>query len=121
MGHSMGGGGSLEASLSRPSLQAAIPLTPWNTQKSFNSRVPTLIIGAESDSVASVRSHAEPFYESIPAATEKAYLELNNASHFAPKHLEHHDREVQHLLAEAVRGQRHPLRAVPVPGTPGRR
>ncbi|WP_221481692.1 bis(hydroxyethyl) terephthalate hydrolase [Actinomadura livida] len=84
MGHSMGGGGSLEASLSRPSLQAAIPLTPWNTQKSFNSRVPTLIIGAESDSVASVRSHAEPFYESIPAATEKAYLELNNASHFAP-------------------------------------
>ncbi|TDE35519.1 alpha/beta hydrolase [Actinomadura sp. 6K520] len=85
MGHSMGGGGSLEASLSRPSLQAAIPLTPWDLNKNFrNSRVPTLIVGAESDSVASVRTHAEPFYESIPAATEKAYLELNNASHFAP-------------------------------------
>ncbi|TDC47919.1 alpha/beta hydrolase [Actinomadura sp. KC345] len=85
MGHSMGGGGSLEASLDRPELQAAIPLTPWNTNRNFrNVRVPTMIIGAENDSVASVTSHSEPFYESIPAATEKAYLELNNASHFAP-------------------------------------
>jgi dienelactone hydrolase len=41
MGHSMGGGGTLEAADDRPALQAAIPLN-------------------------------------------KAYLELNNASHFAP-------------------------------------
>lgn len=85
MGHSMGGGGTLEASLDRPSLQAAIPLTPWDLNKNFRSdRVPTLIIGAENDSIASVTSHSEPFYESIPASSEKAYLELNNASHFAP-------------------------------------
>ncbi|MEU8797424.1 alpha/beta hydrolase [Spirillospora sp. NPDC048819] len=85
MGHSMGGGGTLEASLDRPSLQAAIPLTPWDLNKNFrNDQVPTLIIGAENDSVASVTSHSEPFYESIPASSEKAYLELNGASHFAP-------------------------------------
>ncbi len=85
MGHSMGGGGSLEASESRPSLKAAIPLTPWNLKKNWrNNRVPTLIVGAENDSIASVRSHAEPFYESIPSTTNKAYLELNNATHFAP-------------------------------------
>jgi dienelactone hydrolase len=85
-GHSMGGGGSLEAARSRPSLQAAVPLAPWNLTKTWSDlRVPTLIIGGESDTVASVSSHSVPFYTSIPAATEKAYLELNNASHFFPQ------------------------------------
>ncbi|MEV4802055.1 alpha/beta hydrolase [Nonomuraea sp. NPDC049421] len=85
-GHSMGGGGTLEAASSRSSLQAAVPIAPWNTQKSWSGvRVPTMIIGGESDSIAPVRSHSEPFYESIPASSEKAYLELNNASHFFPQ------------------------------------
>ncbi|GAA3960601.1 lipase [Amorphoplanes auranticolor] len=85
-GHSMGGGGSLEAAKDRPSLQAAVPLAPWNLTKSWSGlRVPTLIIGGESDSIASVSAHSIPFYNSIPAATEKAYLELNNASHFFPQ------------------------------------
>ncbi len=85
-GHSMGGGGSLEAARTRPSLQAAVPLAPWNGTKSWSSvRVPTLIVGGESDTVAPVSSHSIPFYNSIPSATEKAYLELNNASHFFPQ------------------------------------
>ncbi|MFC7534093.1 alpha/beta hydrolase family protein [Actinoplanes sp. GCM10030250] len=85
VGHSMGGGGTLEAALSRPSLQAAIPLTPWNTTKSWSrNTVPTLVIGADGDSVAPVRTHAEPFFSSLPSSPGKAYLELNNASHFAP-------------------------------------
>jgi predicted dienelactone hydrolase len=85
-GHSMGGGGTLEAAKDRPSLQAAVPLAPWNLTKSWSSlRVPTLIIGGESDTVAPVSSHSIPFYTSIPSATEKAYLELNNASHFFPQ------------------------------------
>ncbi|MFI6746395.1 alpha/beta hydrolase [Actinomadura luteofluorescens] len=85
MGHSMGGGGSLEATEDRPQLQASIPLTPWDTQKNFSDvRVPTMIIGAQSDSVAPVSSHAEPFYESIPASSEKAYMELAGAGHTAP-------------------------------------
>jgi len=85
MGHSMGGGGSLAASRTRPALQAAIPMTPYHGTKNWSSvRVPTLIIGAENDSVASVTAHAEPFYTSMSSAPDKAYLELNNASHSAP-------------------------------------
>ena len=85
-GHSMGGGGSLEAAAARPSLQAAVPLAPWNLDKTWSEvRVPTLIIGGESDSVAPVATHSIPFYNSIPASSEKAYLELNNASHFFPQ------------------------------------
>jgi alpha-beta hydrolase superfamily lysophospholipase len=85
MGHSMGGGGSLEAAADRPSLQAAVPLTGWNLQKDWSDvQVPTFVIGAEDDSVASVRSHSEPFYESLPGELDKAYMELAGASHFAP-------------------------------------
>jgi predicted dienelactone hydrolase len=85
MGHSMGGGGSLAASRTRPSLQASIPLAPYHTTKNWAAdTVPTLIIGAENDTVAPVSSHAEPFYTSLPASSDKAYLELNNASHSAP-------------------------------------
>ncbi|HEX4811326.1 MAG TPA: alpha/beta hydrolase [Nonomuraea sp.] len=85
-GHSMGGGGTLAAAESRPSLQAAVPLAPWHTDKTWNTvRVPTMIVGGESDSIAPVSSHSQLFYESIPASSEKAYLELNAASHFFPQ------------------------------------
>ncbi len=85
MGHSMGGGGALRAAVQRPALQAVIPLTPWHTTKNWASvHVPTMIIGAENDTIAPVATHAEPFYTSIPSTVEKAYLELNNASHLAP-------------------------------------
>ncbi|MGK5678228.1 bis(hydroxyethyl) terephthalate hydrolase [Actinoplanes sp. URMC 104] len=85
VGHSMGGGGTLEAAKSRPSLQAAVPLTAWNTDKTWPEiRTPTLVVGAESDTVAPVSSHSIPFYNSLPSSLDKAYLELNNASHFAP-------------------------------------
>lgn len=85
MGHSMGGGGTLEAAADRPTLQAAIPLTPWDTRKSFSTnRVPTMIVGAQSDTVAPVSQHSIPFYTSLNSTYEKAYLELRGASHFAP-------------------------------------
>ncbi|XKK36877.1 dienelactone hydrolase family protein [Nocardiopsis sp. ARC36] len=85
MGHSMGGGGTLAVADDRPELRAAIPLTPWHTQKSWSGmEVPTLVIGAENDSVASVRTHSIPFYESLPGNLDRAYLELRGASHFAP-------------------------------------
>ncbi|MER6675311.1 bis(hydroxyethyl) terephthalate hydrolase [Streptomyces sp. NPDC000983] len=85
MGHSMGGGGTLEAAKSRPSLQAAIPLTPWNLDKTWPEvTTPTLIFGADGDTIASVGSHAEPFYTSLPSGTDRAYLELNGATHFTP-------------------------------------
>lgn len=85
MGHSMGGGGSLEAAKSRTSLKAAIPLTGWNLDKTWPElRTPTLVVGADGDTVAPVSSHSEPFYESLPNSLDRAYLELNNASHFTP-------------------------------------
>ncbi|MET9852539.1 dienelactone hydrolase family protein [Streptomyces sp. NPDC006450] len=85
MGHSMGGGGTLEAAKSRPSLQAAIALTGWNTDKSWPEiKTPTLIVGADGDTIAPVATHSEPFYTSLPSSLDKAYLELNNATHFTP-------------------------------------
>jgi triacylglycerol lipase len=84
-GHSMGGGGTLMAARDNPSLKAAVPMTPWSQTKSFSTvRVPTLVVGGENDSVAPVASHSIPFYTSLPASLDKAYAELNNASHFAP-------------------------------------
>nr|7YKQ_A Chain A, Triacylglycerol lipase [Thermomonospora curvata DSM 43183]7YKQ_B Chain B, Triacylglycerol lipase [Thermomonospora curvata DSM 43183]7YKQ_C Chain C, Triacylglycerol lipase [Thermomonospora curvata DSM 43183]7YKQ_D Chain D, Triacylglycerol lipase [Thermomonospora curvata DSM 43183] len=85
-GHSMGGGGTLEAARRRPSLKAAIPIAPWNLDKTWPEvTTPTLIIGGENDSIAPVATHAIPFYNSLTNATEKAYLELNGASHFFPQ------------------------------------
>jgi len=84
-GHSMGGGGTLMAARDNPSLKAAVPMTPWSQTKSFSTvRVPTIIFGAENDSVAPVASHSIPFYTSLPSTLDKAYAELNGASHFAP-------------------------------------
>lgn len=84
-GHSMGGGGALIAAEDNPGLKAALPLTPWNLSTSFTGvRVPTLIVGADGDSIASVAVHARPFYASLPATTPKAYAELNFATHFTP-------------------------------------
>lgn len=84
-GHSMGGGGALIAAENNPTLKASLPLTPWNSTTSFNDvRVPTLIVGADGDTIASVARHARPFYASLPATTFKAYAELNGASHFTP-------------------------------------
>ncbi|MFE3663751.1 dienelactone hydrolase family protein [Streptomyces sp. NPDC059164] len=85
MGHSMGGGGSLEAAKSRPSLKAAIPLTGWNIDKTWPElRTPTLVVGADGDTIAPVATHSELFYESMPGSLDKAYLELRGASHFTP-------------------------------------
>lgn len=85
MGHSMGGGGTLEAATTRASIAAAIPLTGWNTDKTWPGvDAATLVFGAENDSVAPVGSHSIPFYNSLTSAEERAYLELNGASHVAP-------------------------------------
>lgn len=84
-GHSMGGGGALIAARDNPTLKAAYPLTPWNSSTAFSTvRVPTLIIGADGDTIAPVAVHARPFHASLPATTMKAYGELNNGTHFSP-------------------------------------
>lgn len=85
-GHSMGGGGTLEALEEDTSglVKAGVPLAPWNTDKTWNTvREPVLIVGGESDTVAPVSSHSIPFYNSL--AGPKTYVELNGASHFFPQ------------------------------------
>ncbi|WP_222593529.1 alpha/beta hydrolase [Aeromicrobium flavum] len=85
MGHSMGGGGTLEAAKDRRSIEATIGLTPWNSDKTWPEvEAASLEIGAQNDSVAPVGSHAIPFYNSLTNAERRSYLELRGASHFAP-------------------------------------
>ena len=84
-GYSMGGGGAIEATSRRPSIKAAVPWTPWHTTKTFEGiRTPTLIVGAQNDSTASVASHAIPLYEGLPADLPKAYAELRGQGHSLP-------------------------------------
>ncbi|HEY8924967.1 MAG TPA: alpha/beta hydrolase [Polyangia bacterium] len=84
MGHSMGGGGTLEtANAHSAELRAAIPLTPWDLVTSFGMiTTPTLILAGQTDSVAPVAQHAMPFYSSIPATSVKAYAEFAGGDHY---------------------------------------
>lgn len=85
MGHSMGGGGTLIAARRDPTLEAAVPLTGWSADANFSSlQVPALVVSAENDTIASDAAHSRPFYESMPATLDKAYLLLDEAGHFAP-------------------------------------
>lgn len=84
-GHSMGGGGALIAAENNPGLKAALPLTPWNLSTNFSDvQVPTLIVGADGDTVAPAAIHARPFYASLSSSVRKAYAELNFSTHFTP-------------------------------------
>jgi dienelactone hydrolase len=81
-GHSMGGGGTLSAANQDSSIKAAVALQPWHTDKTWPGiQIPTMIIGAENDTIAPVASHSIPFYNSATGAREKAYGEINNAGH----------------------------------------
>lgn len=85
-GHSMGGGGTLEALAADTSglVKAGVPLAPWNTDKTWNNvSEPVMIVGGEADTVAPVSSHSIPFYTTL--AGPKGYVELNGASHFFPQ------------------------------------
>lgn len=85
MGHSMGGGGALEAAATGGSIEAAIPLTGYNRDTSWPEvDAATLVIGAQNDNVAPVGRYSEPFYQGLTGAEERTYLELAGASHYAP-------------------------------------
>jgi dienelactone hydrolase len=83
MGWSMGGGGTLESAANQPSLKAAIALAPWDLNNvAAQITVPTLIFGADGDTVASVSAFAQPFYTSLAQDRDKALVVLKNADHF---------------------------------------
>jgi hypothetical protein len=84
-GHSMGGGGAMSAVREDPDLLAAVPFTPWHVSSSFGSvQAATMIIGGQTDTVAPVSSHSIPIFNSVPALSEKAYLEMRGEGHFFP-------------------------------------
>lgn len=83
IGWSMGGGGSLKLSTERD-IDAAIPQAPWYSGLNRFSTIttPTMVIACQYDAVAPVNIHALSFYNDIPNSTPKAFLEINNGSHF---------------------------------------
>jgi pimeloyl-ACP methyl ester carboxylesterase len=81
IGHSMGGGGALDAALRRPALQAAIGNAPYLPSGSLaGDRVPTLIYAMQNDTLVPP-SRLTSLYNTIPATTERAYLEVTGAGH----------------------------------------
>lgn len=84
MGHSMGGGGVLDAEKSNPALKAGIALSPWEQSSANFASIttPTLIVGAQNDVIAPVALHSVPFYNQIPNTVPKAYIEFKGADHF---------------------------------------
>ncbi|RZS36821.1 dienelactone hydrolase [Herbihabitans rhizosphaerae] len=82
MGHSMGGGGSLEAALKVPALKATVPLTPWDLASDFSAvKTPTLIVSAQADNWATM---ARTFYQSLSPTLNRAHIQLAGAGHNAP-------------------------------------
>jgi dienelactone hydrolase len=54
-GHSMGGGGSLAALSASSNIRAAVPIAPWNSDKTWTEVTEAvMIVGGESDSIAPV-------------------------------------------------------------------
>jgi dienelactone hydrolase len=84
MGHSMGGGGTLDtARIHGAELRADVPLAPWHNAPAFTTiTVPTMIMAGQDDAIAPIDQHASPFYESIPATTRKTYVEFAGGDHF---------------------------------------
>ncbi|WP_341718111.1 ricin-type beta-trefoil lectin domain protein [Micromonospora sp. FIMYZ51] len=80
-GHSMGGGGALSAAMRRSSLKAVVGITPYSPSSNLASnQVPTMIISGQADTVVTP-SYALGLYNSLPASTESAYLEVAGGDH----------------------------------------
>jgi dienelactone hydrolase len=83
MGHSMGGGATLEAARTNPNLKAAVALTPWDVAvKDFSGiQVPTQIVACEKDNIAPNDTHSNVFYASLSTAIPRGYVNVAGASH----------------------------------------
>lgn len=87
MGHSMGGGGSLEAALKDPALKAVVALQPWDVKdaavKNFGQiTVPTMVITGSKDGVAPPATMGNAFHASLSPSVENALIEFAGGDHF---------------------------------------
>lgn len=81
-GWSMGGGGTLLAANSTPSLQACFAMEPWNPSTTYPmDTVPTLIFAGTSDGLAGPPMPQNQ-YMSIPSTTPKILYEVMSGSHY---------------------------------------
>jgi dienelactone hydrolase len=79
MGHSMGGGASLELARDNPMLlKAIVPMAPYLTgSKDFSSlNIPTMVLACKGDIIATANAQSEPVYKSLAPGLDKAYMEL---------------------------------------------
>jgi dienelactone hydrolase len=80
-GHSMGGGGALDAALRRPTLRAAIGNAPHLPSGSLAAdQVPTLIYAMQNDTLVPP-ARLTTLYDTAPASLERYYLEVAGAGH----------------------------------------
>ncbi|UOW02667.1 dienelactone hydrolase family protein [Clavibacter michiganensis subsp. michiganensis] len=97
IGYSFGGGGTMQAAQSRPSIKAAIGLMPFDFPPATDPNAmypsypkmttPTLVITGHKDDVADPKDFGKPAYDSIPAGTPKQYLELAGIGHEGGQHV----------------------------------
>ncbi|MFZ5562590.1 MAG: dienelactone hydrolase family protein [Thermodesulfobacteriota bacterium] len=87
MGHSMGGGGTLDAAVKDPGLKAIIPIAPWHDLSITNAtvyygqiQVPTLIISCAADLIAPNLKHSDVFYNAIGSA-KKMQITMSGGLH----------------------------------------
>lgn len=82
IGHSMGGGGVLEAA-EQAQVSAVIAIHPW-AQRSFpNVTAPTQVIGGGLDAIAPFSSYTLPIYQSLTDAKPKSLLTSLAGTHWA--------------------------------------
>ncbi len=89
MGHSLGGGGALQAaSVLGDDIKAVVPLSPYccelgqSYEGAFSSvSVPTLIFVSAVDNIAPPETHAKALFDSISSGTHKAYVEFAEGDH----------------------------------------
>jgi predicted esterase len=85
MGHSAGGAGALTAALRRSSLRTVVGLAPGAPGGGLNLanlHMPTMFIGGERDT-AVTPTYLNGMWNSLPSATQRAWVELANADHLA--------------------------------------
>jgi dienelactone hydrolase len=81
-GWSMGGGGTLLAANTTPSLKACFAMEPWNPSTTYpNDTVPTLIFAGTADGLAGPPMPQDQ-YMSIPATTPKMLYEVDGGTHY---------------------------------------
>jgi dienelactone hydrolase len=81
IGHSMGGGGAINASERRPSLKAAVPLAPFSPAQNLSTdKVPTMIIAGQNDTVVTP-SYLDGLYATMPASTQSDFVQIAGVDH----------------------------------------